>query len=69
VQVISSQTTPLQVLWLPKIGTPLISLPPSIGLFKLLRILKVLAKGGVALAIKAGMKKYMQDSIYRKSMK
>jgi len=61
-----SRIAPLQVLWLPSIGTPLISRPPSIGLFKLFKMLKVLAKGGMALAVKAGIKKYIQDNIYRK---
>ena len=65
VQRMISQITPLQVLWLPKIGIPFIVLPPSIGLFKPFKILKVLAKGGEALANNAGMKKYITDSIYR----
>jgi hypothetical protein len=68
VQATISQTKPLQVLWFPNIGTPLISLPPSIGLLRKLKTLKVLAKGGIALAIKAGIKKYMQDNKYRKVM-
>jgi hypothetical protein len=34
------------------------------GLFRLFKMLKVLAMGGKAFAIPAGKKKYMQDSIY-----
>jgi hypothetical protein len=40
--------------------------PPSTGLSNLFKILKVLAKGGEAFAMYAGIKKYIQDAIYRK---